>query len=81
MNFRQLIDAHAAYKDATRPPRTKYEMAKRCGVSRTQFFAMMAGTVEPKPYTVARVAKALRVDPETVEDALAESRREAGHAG
>jgi hypothetical protein len=74
MNFRELIDREAAGDDPTERPTLYRVMAERCGISRAYLYFLFDGLYEPKPWTVARIAKGLDVDEATVREALAESR-------
>lgn len=77
MNFRELVERQAAYKDPARKPRTLKAMAERCGIGRAHLYNLFAGTKTPPAWTVAQIAKGLDVDTATVEKALQRSRTEA----
>ena len=78
MNFRELVEREAAYKDPARRPRSLTSMAARCGLSRAHLYNLFTGAKKPPTWTVAQIAKGLGVDAATVEKALARSRAEAG---
>lgn len=80
MNFRELIEREAAYKDPARKPRTLKAMAARCGIGRAHLYSLFAGTKTAPPWTVEKIAKGLGVDAATVEKALQRSRAEARDA-
>lgn len=73
MNFRELIDQHAAYKDITKKPRAIKTMALKCGISRPHIYNLFRGLKTAPPWTIARIAKGLGVEIEVVEKALAAS--------
>lgn len=77
MNFRELVEREAAYKDPARKPRSYKSMAERCGISRAHLYNLFAGVKAAPPWTVAQIAKGLAVDVATVEKALQRSRADA----
>lgn len=77
MNFRELVEREAAYKDPARKPRSMAAMAERCGIHRSHLYNLFAGMKTPPAWTVAQIAKGLSVDAATVEKALQRSRAEA----
>lgn len=77
MNFRDLVEREAGYKDPTRRPRPMTVMAERCGVSRPHLYNLFNGLKTAPPWTVARIAKGLGSTAEVVEKALNRSRIEA----
>jgi len=77
MNFRELIEREAAYKDPKRRPRSMIAMAAKCGIHRSHLYNLFAGIKTPPPWTVAQIAYGLGVDAATVAKALQRSRAEA----
>lgn len=75
LNFRELIDA-ARFKGRADhlPPRTMAQIAKRCGMSRQHLYNICEGRKSPPVWTVNRIAKALALDPKTVQKAIDLSR-------
>ena len=75
MNFRQLIDKARRKGIADhRPPRTMDWLARQTGVSRPQLYNLIDGKQTAATWTVAKIAKGLKISPATVENALARSR-------
>lgn len=78
MNFRDLVDRAARYKDPTKRPRSMGAMAIKCGVSRPHLYNLIRGDKIAQPWTIARIAKGLSLDDDTVRRALEVSREEGG---
>lgn len=76
MNFRELIDREARYKDSTRKPRSMAVMAKRCGFSRQHLYKLFDGTKTAPEWTVARIARRLGLKVNVVQSAIDRSRKE-----
>lgn len=77
MNFRELVEREARFKDPARRPRSFKDMAQRCGLSRAHLYNLFSGVKTPPTWTVAQIAKGLGVDAATVEKSLQRSRAEA----
>jgi hypothetical protein len=77
MNFRQLIDQQARYNDKALKPRSIGAMAEKCGVSRAHLYNYFTGAKRAPEWTVEKMARGLELPAKTVEDALAQSRKEA----
>lgn len=78
MNFRELVDQAALYKDSTRKPRNMTVMAKKCGISRTHLYYLFRGTKTAGPWTIAKIAKSFGITEAVVRRALEASRAAAG---
>jgi DNA-binding phage protein len=77
MNFRELVERERAYADPCRRPRTIGKMAAKCGISRPHIYNLFYGAKSPAPWTVAKIARGLGVEPEVVREALDRSRESA----
>ena len=78
MNFRDLIDeCRRRGRPPHRAPRTMLWAARACGISRGHLYNLIDGRKTAPEWTVHRIAKGLKVDPEVVAAALAKSRLEA----
>lgn len=76
MSFLDLVNA--VRKHGIKPdqqPRTYVQMAKRCGVSRPYFYAIIAGKKTPSDHFKTRIAKGLGVTVDDLDTVLAVSRR------
>ena len=78
MNFRQLVDtARAKGLPSHRKPRPMSWLVRQTGLSRAQLYNYIRGKQTAPTWSVAKIARGLKLAEKVVESALVASRAEA----
>lgn len=75
--FRDLVDAFRTRGRRYNRPRTMAEVADLCNISRVHLHNLLAGRKGTTDWTIARIARALKVSENAVRAAINATHREA----